>query len=405
MEMLLALYRRHALFKDLSLSAVNAGFVTVLVGFTSSAVIIMTAAQALGATPEVVGSWMWALGLGMGVTCVGLSLRYRVPLATAWSTAGAAMLISSAGGLTMPQAIGAFMLTGTLITIAGFSGWFERALSRIPVSLASGMLSGVLLKFGLDAFVAAKTQVGLVLVMFFTYLLARRWTPRYAVIIALVVGMAITSVQGTLHVDQISWKLATPVFIAPEFTVQAMIGVALPLFIVTMASQNVPAVAVLRASDFKDAPISASIGWTGLTTMLLAPFGCFALNLATITAAICTGREAHEDPSKRYVAAVFAGIFYALTGLFGATIAAVFVAFPKELVQVIAGLALLGTIANGLGTALKDESHREPALIAFLVTACGTTLFGVGSAFWGLLAGVIAMFALRGFKKPAKAAA
>jgi len=403
--MLLALYRRHsALLKDFSFSAVNAGLVTVLVGFTSSAVIIMQAARSLGASPEVVGSWMWALGLGMGLTCIGLSLRYRAPLATAWSTAGAAMLISSAGGITMPEAIGAFVVTGALITVSGFSGWFERALSRIPVSLAAGMLSGVLLRFGLDAFAAAKTELGLVLAMFVTYLLARRWSPRYAVIIALVIGMVITGVQGTLHVDQISWQLARPVFIAPTFSMQAMIGVALPLFIVTMASQNVPAVAVLRASDYSDVPISPLIGWTGVATLLLAPFGAFALNLATITAAICTGREAHEDPSKRYVAAIFAGIFYIITGLFGATIAAVFVAFPKELVHVIAGLALLGTIGSGLGTALKDENQREPALITFLVTACGISLFGIGSAFWGLIAGGLSVLALRGFKKAPPAA-
>lgn len=394
-----------SMFKDVSLSAINAGFVTVLVGFTSSAVIILQAAQSLGASPEVVGSWMWALGIGMGVTCIGLSLRYRAPLATAWSTAGAAMLISSAGGITMPEAIGAFIVSGVLITLSGFSGWFEYVLSRIPVSIAAGMLSGVLLRFGLDAFTASKTALGLVLAMFFTYLFARRLLPRYSVVIALVVGMAITASQGSLHIDQVHLEFARPVLILPEFSWQAIVGVALPLFVVTMASQNVPAVAVLRASDFAKVPVSPLIGWTGLVTVLLAPFGAFALNLATITAAICTGREAHEDPNKRYMAAVFAGIFYALTGLFGATIAAVFVAFPKELVQVLAGLALLGTIGNGLGTALKDESQREPALITFLVTACGVTLFGIGSAFWGLLAGAVSALILSGFRRLGKGTA
>lgn len=396
--------RRSSLLGDLSLSAINAGFVTVLVGFTSSAVIILQAAYSLGATPAQVGSWMWALGLGMGLTCIGLSLRYRMPLATAWSTAGAAMLISSAGGISMPEAIGAFLVSGALITISGFSGLFERALSRIPVSIASGMLSGVLLRFGLDAFVAVKSQVFLAVAMLVTYLLARRLLPRYAVIIALIVGVVIAAGKGILHVDAINWQLGRPVFTMPVFTWQAVIGVALPLFMVTMASQNVPAVAVLRASEYT-APISPLIGWTGVATMVLAPFGAFALNLATITAAICIGKEAHEDPDKRYVAAVAAGVFYSLTGLFGATIAAVFVAFPKELVQIIAGLALLGTIGNGLATALKDEHQREPALVTFLATASGMTLFGIGSAFWGLVAGACSVLILRGFKKPVVVAA
>lgn len=394
-----------SMFKDVSLSAINAGFVTVLVGFTSTAVIIMQAAQSLGASPEVVGSWMWALGIGMGATCIGLSLRYRAPLATAWSTAGAAMLISVAGGVTMEEAVGAFIVSGALITVAGFSGWFEYILSRVPVSIAAGMLSGVLLRFGLDAFTASKTALGLVLAMFFAYLFARRLSPRYAVVIALAVGMAITAAQGSLHLGDVHLQLATPVLVAPEFSWQATVGVALPLFVVTMASQNVPAVAVLRASDFAKVPVSPLIGWTGLATTLLAPFGAFALNLATITAAICVGREAHEDPAKRYMAAVFAGVFYALTGLFGATIAALFVAFPKELVHVLAGLALLGTIGNGLGTALKDESQREPALIAFLVTAGGVSLFGIGSAFWGLVAGALSALVLGGFRRPKPGAA
>jgi len=390
--------RSPAWFRDISLSAINAGFVTVLVGFTSSAVIILQAAHSLGASPAEVGSWMWALGLGMGLTCIGLSLRYRIPLATAWSTAGAAMLISSAGGITMPEAIGAFLVSGLLITISGFSGLFERALNKIPVSIAAGMLSGVLLRFGLDAFVAVKSELVLAAAMLFTYFLSRRMVPRYAVIIALVVGASIAAGKGILHVQDIDWQLGRPVFTMPEFSLRATIGVALPLFMVTMASQNVPAVAVLRASEFK-APVSPAIGWTGVATLILAPFGGFALNLATITAAICIGEEAHEDPKKRYMAAVFAGIFYSITGLFGATIAAVFVAFPKELVQIIAGLALLGTIGGGLAAAMKDEQQREPALVTFLATASGVTMFGIGSAFWGLVAGAFSALVLRGFQR------
>ncbi|QDZ26823.1 benzoate/H(+) symporter BenE family transporter [Noviherbaspirillum sp. UKPF54] len=384
--------------KDFSLSAVAAGFVTVLVGFTSSAVIVFQAARALGAGPVEIASWMWALGLGMGLTCILLSLRYRVPVVTAWSTPGAAMLITGAAGVALPEATGAFLLSAAMITFCGFSGLFERMISRIPVSLASGMLAGVLLRFGMDVFVAMKTQFALALAMFVAYLAGRRLFPRYAVIVTLLLGIAIAAAQGLLHMDGVRLELAQPKWIAPGFSLAATIGVALPLFVVTMASQNVPGVAVIRSFGYA-VPISPVIGWTGVANLLLAPLGGYALNLAAITAAICMSPEAHEDAKRRYVAAVAAGFFYLLVGVFGATVGAVFAAFPKELVLVIAGLALFGTIGNGLAAALANEREREPALVTFLVTASGVTLFGVGSAFWGLVAGVVAMLALQGGKK------
>lgn len=384
---------RH-LLKDFSLSAIAAGFVTVLVGFASSAVIVFQAAQSLGASPEEISSWMWALGLGMGLTCIGLSLRYRMPVVTAWSTPGAAMLIGSVAGLPLSDAIGAFLISALLIAASGFSGFFERMISRIPVSLASGMLAGVLLRFGIDAFAAMKTQLGMVLTMFAVYLLARRLLPRYAVILTLLVGIAFAAGLGLLRVDGLSLQLAKPVFTTPTFSLAAIVGIALPLFIVTMASQNVPGVAVIRASGYA-IPISPVVGWTGLVNLLLAPFGAFALNLAAITAAICMGHEAHEDAARRYVAAIAAGVFYVVVGLFGATVAALFAAFPKELILAIAGIALLGTIGNSLAAALRDEAEREPALVTFLVTASGLSLAGIGSAFWGLLAGVVTLLVLR----------
>ena len=384
---------RH-LLKDLSLSAIAAGFVTVLVGFASSAVIVFQAAQSLGASPEEISSWMWALGLGMGLTCIGLSLRYRMPVVTAWSTPGAAMLIGSVAGLPLSDAIGAFLMSALLIAASGFSVFFERMISRIPVSLASGMLAGVLLRFGIDAFAAMETQLGMVLTMFAVYLLARRLLPRYAVILTLLVGIAFAAGLGLLRVDGLSLQLAKPMFTTPTFSLAAIVGIALPLFIVTMASQNVPGVAVIRASGYA-IPISPVVGWTGLVNLLLAPFGAFALNLAAITAAICMGREAHEDAARRYVAAIAAGVFYVVVGLFGATVAALFAAFPKELILAIAGIALLGTIGNSLAAALRDEAEREPALVTFLVTASGLSLAGIGSAFWGLLAGVVTLLVLR----------
>ncbi|MEF8718252.1 MAG: benzoate/H(+) symporter BenE family transporter [Candidatus Accumulibacter necessarius] len=382
------------LIKDFSTSALIAGFVAVLVGFTSSAVIVFQAAQALQATPTEIASWMCALGLGMGLTSIALSLRFRVPVLTAWSTPGAAMLITSAAGVSMPEAIGAFLVSAALITISGFSGWFERMIGRIPISIASGMLAGVLLRFGLDAFIAMKSQFVLVFPMFCAYLICRRLLPRYAIVVTLLLGVGIAATQGLLHVDGLRLELARPVFTTPEFSWRALIGIALPLYVVTMASQNIPGVAVIRASGYQ-VPISPLIGWTGAANLLLAPFGGFALNLAAITAAICMGREAHENPERRYVAAIAAGVFYVLIGLFGATVGALFLAFPKELVLAIAGFALLGTIGSGLAAALGQEAEREPALLTFLVTASGIALAGIGSAFWGLLAGLAALVVLR----------
>ena len=380
--------------KDISVSAVVAGFVTVLVGFTSTAVLVFQAAHAVGAGPAEIASWMWALGLGMGLTCIGLSLRYRMPVVTAWSTPGAAMLITSAAGVALPEAIGAFMVSGLLIAIAGFSGWFERALNRIPISIASGMLAGVLMRFGLELFIVMKAQFAVVFAMFAVYLLMRRLIPRYAVISAFALGIAVAAMQGSLHLETVHLEFARPVWITPEISASTVIGVALPLFIVTMASQNAPGVAVIRASGYP-VPISPVIGWTGVATVILAPFGAFALNLAAITAAICMGREAHEDTARRYMASVSAGFFYILIGLFGATVGALFAAFPRELVAAIAGLALIGTIGNGLALALTNEGDREPALITFLVAASGVTLFGIGSAFWGLIAGSLTLLVLR----------
>ena len=381
--------------RDLSLSALSAGFVTVLVGFASSAVVVFQAADALGATPAQAASWLWALGVGMGVTGIGMSLRWRMPVTTAWSTAGAAMLITSVSGLSMSEAIGAFMVSAALFMLVGFSGWFERAMSRLPLALAAALMSGVLLRFGLNAFVAAQSQLLLVGCMFLAYLLGRRWWPRYTVIIVLLLGMLLAQLQGLLHLGQVTPQLTWPVWIWPSWSWQALVGVAVPLFVVTMATQNVTGVGVMRAAGYQP-PVSRMLGWIGVANLLLAPFGAFALNMSTITAAICTGPDAHVDPARRYMASVFAGLFYLLMGLFGATLTAVLLALPKELVWAIAGFALLGTIGNGLVTALNHERHREAALVTFLVTASGITLFGVGSAFWGLLAGVLVLLLLHG---------
>jgi benzoate membrane transport protein len=287
--------------------------------------------------------------------------------------------------------VGAFIVCAALITLFGATGWFERVMDRIPISIASALLAGVLARFGLDAFVALNSAFTLVLLMLLCYLLCRRLWPRYAVVGVLAVGGAYAAGTGQLHLDAVQWGLTTPVFTAPEFTWRATMSLALPLFVVTMASQNLPGVAAIRAAGY-DMPISRIVALTGVATLVLAPFGAFALNLAAITAAICMGREAHADPDKRYIAAAACGLFYCVIGLFGAVVTDALTAFPRELVVAIAGLALLGSIGGGLAVAVEDDAHREPALMAFLVTLSGVSLGGIGSAFWGVVAGALALF-------------
>ncbi|GGX90154.1 benzoate/H(+) symporter BenE family transporter [Vogesella alkaliphila] len=380
------------------LPALSAGFVTVLVGYTSSAAIIFEAALSAGASQAMIASWLMALGIAMGITCIGLSLRYRVPVVTAWSTPGAALLITSLSGVSMAEAIGAFVFSAALIVLAGVTGWFEKALNRIPLPMAAAMLAGILVKFGINVFTAMQGELALVLAMFVAYLLARRLLPRYAIVLVLLLGCVIATKLGLLQLGEVTLTLATPVWTTPQFNPGVLLGVGLPLFMVTMASQNIPGVATLHANGYRP-PISALMTGTGVVNLLLAPFGCFAVNLAAITAALCMGKDAHEDPARRYLASVAAGAFYLLLGLFGATVGALFAAFPKALVLAIAGLALFGTIAGGLATAMKDDVMREPALITFLITASGVSLAGIGSAFWGLAGGVLALLILNARRK------
>jgi len=380
-------------FKDLSLSAFVAGFVAVLVGFTSSVAIVFQAAQSFGATPAQITSWIWALGLGMGLCSLVPSLLLRKPVMVAWSTPGAAVLATAgaAGSFSMGEAVGAFMVCSLLVILVGATRALERVADRIPMEIASALLAGVLARFGIQAFAAAQTALPLVLLMVGAYLVARRMAARYAVVVTLVVGILWVLMTGQMAWSMEPVRLAMPVFVAPQWSVSAIVSLAIPLFVVTMASQNLPGMAVIRASGY-ELPVSRLITMTGWASLVLAPFGAFALNFSAITAAICMGPEAHEDRLKRYTAAASCGAIYIVIGLFGALVTGLLTSFPKELVVAIAGIALLSTIGNGLASALRDERHREPALITFLVTLSGITLMDIGSAFWGVVAGSLALF-------------
>jgi benzoate membrane transport protein len=381
-------------WSDTSPSAIVAGFVAMMTGYTSSLVLMFQAGQAAHLSPAQISSWIWALSIGMGVTTIGLSLRYRTPVVVAWSTPGAALLITSLPGVPYGEAIGAFIVCNALIALCGLTGGFETIMRRVPPALASALLAGILFRIGLEIFVAAQHQTALVFSMFLTYLVVKRFASRYAILLALIVGTAVAGGLGLLDFSHFDIALARPVWTTPSFSLSATVSIAIPLFVVAMASQNVPGLAVLRADGY-DVPASPLISTTGIASVLLAPFGSHGIHLAAITAAICTGREAHEDPAKRYTAAVWSGAFYLVAGTFGATIAALFAAFPKALVVSIAALALFGSIMNGLANAMHDTQQREAALITFMVTASGFTLLSIGSAFWGLIAGVLTLAILQ----------
>jgi benzoate membrane transport protein len=379
---------------DLSVSTLVAGLIAMLTGYTSSLVLMIQAGQAAHLTDPQISSWIWALSIGMGVTTLGLSLAMRVPIVVAWSTPGAALLIASLPGVPYPEAIGAFLMAALLMTAAGLTGWFDKLMKALPASIASALLAGILFRISVDVFVQAQHQTALLLAMFAAYLIGRRRWPRYAVPGVLAVGVVLAGAMGQLHFEQFHFAVALPVWTTPSFSLAAFVSIAVPLFIVALASQNIPGLAVLRADGYL-VPASPLIAVTGIASAVLAPVGSHGINLAAITAAICTGPQADADPRRRYMAAVVCGVGYLVMGVMAASIAALFAAFPKALVVAVAAFALLGSIANGLTVAMQTPAERESALLTFMITASGMTLAGVGSAFWGVVGGMLALLVLK----------
>jgi benzoate membrane transport protein len=378
---------------DTSLHAVVAGFVAMMTGYTSSLVLVFQAGRAAQLSDAQVSSWIWALSIGMAFSTILLSLRYRTPVVIAYSTPGAALLIAALPHVPYADAIGAFIVCAFLITAVGLTGWFDALMARVPAGIASALLAGILFEIGIEIFHAAQYQTTLVLTMFFVYLFVKRLAPRYAIVTTLVVGTVVSAALGLIDFSRFHVAIAHPVFTMPHFSLSVAISLGVPLFVVAMASQNMPGLAVLRADGYST-PSAPLISTTGIASLLLAPFGSHGITMAAITAAICTGPEAHEDRTKRYTAALWCGLFYLVAGIFGATIAALFAALPKALVVSVAALALFGSIMSGLTNAMSNVREREAALVTFMVTASGLTLLSIGSAFWGLVAGVITQVVL-----------
>lgn len=371
---------------SLTFPAVLSGFVAVLVGYASSAAIIWQAAAAAGATAPQIAGWMTALGLGMGISTLGLSWWYKAPVLTAWSTPGAALLATSLQGVTLSETIGIFIFANALIVICGVSGLFARLMKIIPHSLAAAMLAGVLLRFGLQAFSNLEGHLLLCGSMLLAWLLTKAFAPRYAIVATLLVGGLVAALKGDVVTERLTFALVMPEFIAPTFNLTTLISIGLPFFLVTMASQNAPGFATMKASGYPVA-VSPLIIVTGGLALLLSPFGVYSICIAAITAAICQSPDAHPDAGKRWLAAAAAGVFYMLAGIFGGSISGLMAALPLSWIQTLAGLALLGTISGSLHQALHNEAERDAAIVTFLLTASGATLAGIGSAFWGLVAG------------------
>lgn len=376
------------------LLTVLSGFVAVLVGYASSAAIIWQAAVAAGATTGQIAGWMTALGIAMGVSTLALSVWYRAPILTAWSTPGAALLVTGLQGVIIQDAIGVFIVANALIVLCGVTGLFARLMQIIPHSLASAMLAGILLRFGLQAFNSLNNELLLCGSMLLAWLVLKVVAPRYAVIAAMLVGTAIALLKGDIVTYNINLSPVMPEFITPHFSLAHSISIALPFFLVTMASQNAPGIATMKASGYS-LPVSPLIVFTGLLALLFSPFGVYSICIAAITAAICQSPEAHPDAKRRWLAAASAGVFYLLAGVFGGSVTGLMAALPVSWIQMLAGLALLGTISGSLYQALLHEAERDAAIVTFLVTASGLTLMGIGSAFWGLIAGGICYATLR----------
>ncbi len=381
-------------FSDLT-HPIVAGLISVIVNYGGTFILVFQAAKIAGLSPELTASWVWSVSIGVGVTGLILSWHFREPIITAWSTPAAAFLVTALATTPYAEAVGAYIISALAFVVLGLSGTFEKVIRLIPASIASGLLAGILLQFGIGAFGGATIDPLLVGGLIVAYVLLKRFTARYAVVGILVLGIGFLLVQGRVDFSNLSLTLAAPVFTMPVFSLNALLSVALPLFLITLTGQYMPGMLVLRNDGFKTSA-NPIVTVTGLGSLIMAPFGSHAFNIAAITAAIATGREAHEDPRKRWVAGIAAGVFYVLVGVFGVTLAAVFMAFPSTFITTLAGLALLGTIGGSLAGALADPKTREAALITFLASAANINLLGIGGAFWGLVIGLVAYMLLNG---------
>jgi benzoate membrane transport protein len=372
------------------LSIPVSAFVAAIVGLGGTLALIIAAANAVGATPDQTASWVTAICLAQTAETAWLSWRTRMPVIAAWSTPGAA-LIGVSSGFTMGDAVGAFIVVAVLLILTGVLKPLTRLISQIPSSVASGMLAGIVVSFALNAVKTIPVDPVLILPLIAAFFLIRLFNPALSVLAVLIGGGILASLLGRVGALPAP-QLSTLVLVTPTFSLSAIVGLALPLYLVTMASQNLSGLAVLKAAGYQPEP-GPIITVTGIFSLISAPFGALTTNLAAISAAICTGPDVHPDPAERWKTGPFYALAYLIFAVFGASLVAILAALPPSLIVLVAGLALMAPLTNALSIALKDEPQRMAATTTFAVTASGLALFGVGSAFWGLIAGLV-LFAL-----------
>lgn len=383
--------------KDWSVSSVTAGFLAVLISYSGPLIIFFQAAQSAGVSPEMISSWVWAISIGAALSGIFLSWVLKVPVVTAWSAPGTALLVTLFPGLSLNEAVGAYLTTAAVLFVIGVTGYFDKLLRHVPKGVAAGMMGGILFQFGANAFKAAGSMPLLTFGMVAAYLLLKRYVPRYCMVLVMLVGVGLAVGIGGADLSGVHLSLATPIFIAPEWTWSSTLSFTVPLILVSLTGQFLPGMAILHGSGYPT-PAKPILMATSVASAVVAFFGGITIVIAAITAALCTGKDAHEDSSKRYVAGIANGVFYLIGGFCGATIVSLFTLLPKEFVAVLAGLALIGAITANLMGTINQEDHREASVITFLATASGMSFLGLGSAFWGVVIGLAAYVVLHRVK-------
>lgn len=381
--------------QDFSLSAMIAGLLAVTISYAGPLVIFFQVAESAGIDNAMMTSWIWAVSIGSAIGSIVLSLRYKVPILLAWSIPGTALLVSLFPSISLNEAVGAYIVAGVISLAIGMSGYFDKILSYIPQGIASGMMTGILFSFGLSAFSSFAVEPILTCAMLFVYLVAKRFAPRYAIVWVLLTGLLVAFVLGLIQTKvPFTIDLAKPIFITPEFSLQAVFNLALPLVILNLTGQFLPGMALIKLNNYElsSKPI---INTASLLSLVVSVFGGISIVLAAVTSALCMGKDCHENPDKRYIGGVFNGVFYFVGAMFAGSLVGLFAMLPKSLIAVLAGLALLGALLTNLSIAMTHTEQKEPALITFLVTASGMSLFGLSSVFWGIVLGMASFFILQ----------
>ncbi|HEI8441844.1 TPA: benzoate/H(+) symporter BenE [Acinetobacter baumannii] len=385
---------------DWSISATVAGFLAVLISYSGPLIIFFQAAQRAHVSTDMMVSWIWGISIGAAVSGIYLSIKYKTPVITAWSAPGTALLVTLFPNISLNEAVAAYITSAIVIFLIGITGYFDKLLKWIPQDVAAGMMAGILFQFGISLFTASDSMPLIVFSMLIVFLIAKRLMPRYTMIWVLAAGVLLSLILGKMNPVDVSFNLAIPQWISPEWTWNSTLNLAVPLILVSLTGQFLPGMAIMKLSGY-DTPAKPIITATSIASLAVACVGGITIVLASITAALCMGKDAHELKEKRYIAGTANGIFYILGGLFAGSIVMLFSLLPKELVAALAGLALLGAIATNISVAMKNDGQRDAALITFLASASGMHFLGLSSVFWGICIGVIAHFILTPRSTPA----